>query len=198
MVWAARVARVLSTLDPSGLLYRPYEKRLLTQLSHDRLPQHVAVMADGNRRWARRNAPDEPIAVGYDAGADKLKEFVGWCEEVGIPTVTVWVLSTENLDRSDDHEFAPWNMAVNVRERARACARERAHRGLQARVGSPVVEHVGRRGCRRRARDAGAGGAHRCGHGGTRRHDPRCRSTPGRRRRGRSVGAPSQDDSHEQ
>ena len=107
MVWATRVARVLSALDPTGLLYRTYEQRLLSELSPEGLPRHVAVMADGNRRWARRNAPDEPIAVGYDAGADKLKEFVGWCEEVGIPTVTVWVLSPENLDRSDDNEFGP-------------------------------------------------------------------------------------------
>ncbi len=107
MELATRVARVLSALDPTGLLYRTYEQRLLAELTPDRLPRHIAVMADGNRRWARRNAPAEPVAVGYDAGADKLKEFVGWCEEVGIPTVTVWVLSTENLDRSSDHEFGP-------------------------------------------------------------------------------------------
>ena len=94
MEWVTRVARVLSALDPTGLAYRAYEQRLLADLTPDRLPKHVAVMADGNRRWARRNAPAEPVAVGYDAGADKLKEFVGWCEEVGIPTVTVWVLST--------------------------------------------------------------------------------------------------------
>lgn len=107
MEWVTRVARVLTALDPTGLAYHAYEKRLLADLDTARLPRHVAVMADGNRRWARRHAPDEPVAIGYDAGADKLKEFVSWCDEVGIPTVTVWVLSTDNLDRSGDHEFAP-------------------------------------------------------------------------------------------
>ncbi|WP_413774496.1 isoprenyl transferase [Micropruina sonneratiae] len=112
MEWGTRIARALGALDPTGLLYRTYERRLRSQLTPERLPRHVAVMADGNRRWARRNAPSEPVAVGYDAGAGKLKEFVTWCEEVGIPTVTLWVLSTENLDRSGDHEFAPLLQAI--------------------------------------------------------------------------------------
>jgi short-chain Z-isoprenyl diphosphate synthase len=64
-------------------------------------------MADGNRRWARLNAPDETLIRGYEAGADKLVEFVGWCDEVGISVVTLWVLSTENLNRSQDDEIAP-------------------------------------------------------------------------------------------
>ncbi len=70
-------------------------------------PTHVAVLADGNRRWARTNAPNQPLVVGYRAGADKLKEFVGWCKEVGIPIITLWVLSTENLRRSAKAEVEP-------------------------------------------------------------------------------------------
>ncbi|MBK8458964.1 MAG: isoprenyl transferase [Micropruina sp.] len=107
MPWATRLAKALQRVDPTGLLYATYEQRLLAQLDRTRLPRHVAVMADGNRRWARLNAPDAPIAVGYQAGADKLKQFVGWCDEVGINVVTVWVLSTENLSRSSSEEVAP-------------------------------------------------------------------------------------------
>jgi short-chain Z-isoprenyl diphosphate synthase len=107
MEWATRLTRVLSALDPTGLLYRTYEQRLLAEIDRDRLPRHIAVMADGNRRWARLNAPGEPLAVGYAAGSDKLKQFVGWCDEVGIPVVTVWVLSTENLSRSESDQVAP-------------------------------------------------------------------------------------------
>lgn len=92
---------------PSGLLYSTYESRLLAELDHDRLPQHVAVMADGNRRWARMNAPGEPLVVGYRAGADKLVEFCHWCDEVGIGTVTLWVLSTENFARGAAEELGP-------------------------------------------------------------------------------------------
>ncbi len=71
------------------------------------MPGHVAVLADGNRRWARANAPDQPLEVGYRAGADKLKEFIGWCDDVGIPIVTLWVLSTDNFARADDEEVRP-------------------------------------------------------------------------------------------
>jgi len=92
---------------PLTLVYTTYEKRLLSQLDRTRLPRHVAVLADGNRRWARANAPGEPLVVGYQAGAAKLKEFVGWCDEVHIPIVTLWVLSTENLKRSEADEVAP-------------------------------------------------------------------------------------------
>jgi short-chain Z-isoprenyl diphosphate synthase len=71
------------------------------------LPQHVAVLADGNRRWARTNAPGQPLVAGYQAGADKLKEFVEWCDELGIPVVTLWVLSTDNFSRSSAEEIGP-------------------------------------------------------------------------------------------
>ena len=62
----------------------------------------MAVLADGNRRWARLNAPNRPLVAGYQAGADKLRDFVGWCDEVGIQVVTLWVLSTENLTRNTE------------------------------------------------------------------------------------------------
>ncbi len=89
------------------LAYRLYESRLRKQLHPDALPQHVAVLADGNRRWARANAPDRPLAAGYQAGASKLKQFVSWCDEVGIQIVTLWVLSTDNLNRNQDDELMP-------------------------------------------------------------------------------------------
>lgn len=90
-----------------GFLYRYYEKRVLRELDASSLPRHIAVLADGNRRWARTNAPGKPLVVGYQAGADKLKEFVGWCSELDIPLVTLWVLSTDNLRRSEGSEIAP-------------------------------------------------------------------------------------------
>ena len=97
----------VKALVPRGLIYATYEQRLLRQLDRDRLPHHIAVLADGNRRWARANAPGQELVVGYRAGAHKLKQFIGWCEEVGIPIVTLWVLSTENLERSGHGELAP-------------------------------------------------------------------------------------------
>ena len=102
-----RVRERLNKLQPLGFLYSAYETQLLAQLDRTALPRHVAVLADGNRRWARTNAPDQDVVVGYQAGADKLREFVDWCAGLGIGVVTLWVLSTDNLTRSDSDEVAP-------------------------------------------------------------------------------------------
>lgn len=88
-------------------VYRLYANWLRRGLKPAALPRHVAVLADGNRRWARANAPESPLVVGYQAGATKLSEFVSWCQELGISTVTLWVLSTDNLQRSADDELEP-------------------------------------------------------------------------------------------
>lgn len=92
---------------PPAWLYSTYEAGVLKQLERSTLPRHVAVLADGNRRWARLNAPGQPLVAGYRAGAAKLKQFVEWCDEIGIPVITLWVLSTDNLDRSAAEELEP-------------------------------------------------------------------------------------------
>lgn len=107
MSLGSSLGEVMHRLQPFSLLYSVYEQRLLAELERGSLPRHVAVLADGNRRWARMNAPDRPLVVGYQAGSDKLLEFVGWCSELGIPVVTLWVLSTDNLCRSAEDEVAP-------------------------------------------------------------------------------------------
>ncbi|QYJ05755.1 isoprenyl transferase [Nocardioides panacisoli] len=70
----------------------------------DNLPQHVGVMLDGNRRWARAVGRD--TAHGHRAGAANIEPFLGWCEEIGIEVVTLWLLSTDNVNRSL-HELEP-------------------------------------------------------------------------------------------
>jgi short-chain Z-isoprenyl diphosphate synthase len=81
----------------TDLLYRLYERRLLKNLQCGPLPRHIGLILDGNRRYAQ-----EAGVSGFDAyrrGADKVDEVLGWCEALGIPQITVWVLSIENLDR---------------------------------------------------------------------------------------------------
>ncbi len=84
--------------------YPAYEARLVRRLPADRLPKHVGVMLDGNRRWARAAGAD--TAEGHRAGAANISPFLEWCEELGIEVVTLWLLSTDNLNRSDD-ELTP-------------------------------------------------------------------------------------------
>ncbi len=81
-----------------SLPYRLYEKRLLRTLPADRIPHHIGVMCDGNRRWAK--AFGEGVEGGYVAGADKIEEFLGWCDELDVQLVTLWLLSTDNLNRA--------------------------------------------------------------------------------------------------
>lgn len=80
------------------MLYPVYESRVVRHLPSDRVPRHVGVMLDGNRRWAKSIGED--TAHGHRAGAANIEPFLGWCEEVGVEVVTLWLLSTDNLNRS--------------------------------------------------------------------------------------------------
>ena len=82
---------------PSDLVYGAYERQLARSLPTENLPRHVGVMLDGNRRWAKARGTD--TASGHKAGADNIAPFLGWCEEMGIEVVTLWLLSTDNLNR---------------------------------------------------------------------------------------------------
>lgn len=81
----------------SDLAYGAYERRLARSLDPARLPHHVGAIVDGNRRWAKDSRID--LEQGYQAGAAKVDEFLGWCHELGVQIVTFWVLSTDNLQR---------------------------------------------------------------------------------------------------
>jgi short-chain Z-isoprenyl diphosphate synthase len=87
------------------LLYRLYERRLAADLRRrGGLPQHVGVIIDGNRRWARQLGMD--TGAGHRRGADQIDHLLAWAHELGIPVVTLWLLSTENLLRRHPDELA--------------------------------------------------------------------------------------------
>ncbi|MFI6485808.1 isoprenyl transferase [Nonomuraea sp. NPDC050663] len=84
------------------LVYRLYERRLEARLSGaDGMPRHVGVIIDGNRRWAKSMGLDD-VSRGHRKGADKISELLSWCSEAGVEVVTVWMLSSDNLNRSKD------------------------------------------------------------------------------------------------
>ncbi len=80
------------------VLYPAYESRMLRRMPAA-VPQHVGVMLDGNRRWARAVGRDSEH--GHEAGAANIEPLLGWCDEVGIEVVTLWLLSTDNLNRPE-------------------------------------------------------------------------------------------------
>lgn len=89
-----------------NLLYGLYEARLERQLDKANIPQHIAVMLDGNRRWADRNSGSNPSS-GHAAGAQKIFEFLSWCDQLKVPVVTLYLLSTDNLAKREKSELDP-------------------------------------------------------------------------------------------
>lgn len=67
------------------------------------IPKHIAIIMDGNRRWARKRAL--PDIKGHQAGADRLEEIVEAAEKLGVKTVTVYALSTENITERAKREI---------------------------------------------------------------------------------------------
>ncbi len=63
-------------------------------LDPDRMPSHIAIIMDGNRRWARKQ--NKEITQGHRAGAQNLGDIVDHCEKLGLESLTVYALSTEN------------------------------------------------------------------------------------------------------
>ncbi|MBE7062958.1 MAG: isoprenyl transferase [Ruminococcaceae bacterium] len=70
------------------------------KIDPDRLPRHIAIIMDGNGRWARRRGL--PRSAGHAAGAENFKTIVRFCGEIGISYLTVYAFSTENWSRPID------------------------------------------------------------------------------------------------
>jgi short-chain Z-isoprenyl diphosphate synthase len=89
----------VSGIDESpgrGFLYDLYISRLKRSLAGAPHPRHVAMIIDGNRRWARMRGFDS-AAHGHTAGAQKMHEFLAWCDDLGIEVATLYLLSADNL-----------------------------------------------------------------------------------------------------
>lgn len=83
-----------------ALIYPWYEHRLQQKLDFSKTPHHIGIIVDGNRRWAKANTV--AAKSGHQAGADKILEFLNWCESSQVKIVTIWLLSTDNFKRSHE------------------------------------------------------------------------------------------------
>ncbi len=73
------------------------ESSLLAQIDLDRLPRHIAVIMDGNGRWAKRRRL--PRIAGHRAGIRAVREVVEACARLGVPFLTLYAFSVENWKR---------------------------------------------------------------------------------------------------
>jgi len=79
--------------------YKVYSKKLEKEILHGDMPNHLALILDGNRRWAKKNLIIKNI--GHWRGADAVENLLDWCEEFDIKIITLYALSAENLERKD-------------------------------------------------------------------------------------------------
>jgi tritrans,polycis-undecaprenyl-diphosphate synthase [geranylgeranyl-diphosphate specific] len=77
--------------------YRLYESRLNAEVEKGPIPSHIGIILDGNRRWASFH--NLSVELGHIYGADAVEKLLDWCHEIGIKSITLYVLSTENLQR---------------------------------------------------------------------------------------------------
>jgi len=84
----------------SDAAYQAYERNLVQHVKSRPVPEHVAIIMDGNRRFAESIGLGPP--AGHEKGRDKLEEVLEWCLEAGVRILTVYAFSTENFSRDTD------------------------------------------------------------------------------------------------
>ena len=86
-----------------GMAYRLYARRLRAGLAGRPVPRHLAVVIDGNRRWARQMGLSN-VSLGHQRGAEHIEDLLDWSADLGISHVTVFVASIDNLAKRDAAE----------------------------------------------------------------------------------------------
>ena len=95
-----RIASTVAGRAALAPIYGAYTAQLRADVLARPVPEHVALIMDGNRRWARHVGG--AAGIGHRHGANKAIELLDWCSGLGIREVTLWALSLENLDRAPE------------------------------------------------------------------------------------------------
>ena len=106
---------------------------------------HIAVIADGNGRWATMRGLDR--AEGHERGLQKIEDMMHWCVDMGIPVLSVYVFSLENWKRPKQETDALNEMANHYFERYREFAENNIRvliSGVTDRLGEETIEKMER------------------------------------------------------
>ncbi len=87
------------------------EMSVLDQINHDKLPRHIAIIMDGNGRWAKKQGLLR--AAGHKRGTQGVREAVEGCAEIGIEHLTLYAFSTENWNRPKKEVDTLMNLLVS-------------------------------------------------------------------------------------
>jgi tritrans,polycis-undecaprenyl-diphosphate synthase [geranylgeranyl-diphosphate specific] len=94
------VTGVLDSVLKATGAYKFYESRLNSEVERGPIPGHIGIILDGNRRWAQNRSYS--VELGHAYGADVVEKLLDWCHELKIRSITLYVLSTENFQRSSE------------------------------------------------------------------------------------------------
>jgi len=83
-----------------SVFYNEYERRLQRKVLNSEIPQHIAVICDGNRRYAGQMGKDSNF--GHVMGGEATERVIEWCYEIGVKQLTLYAFSTENFKRSEE------------------------------------------------------------------------------------------------
>ena len=106
---------------------------------------HVAVIADGNGRWAERRGLER--SAGHEQGLNKVEDMMHWCVDMGIPALSVYCFSWENWNRPKEEVDALFSMANRYFERYREFVENNIRvliSGTDKRVPSESIEKMER------------------------------------------------------
>ncbi len=95
----------------TNLLYKFYEWNISRKLSQEKMPKHVAIIMDGNRRYSKLQGNIDVIK-GHEIGVDTLEKVLDWTIELGIEIITVYAFSTENFNRPKNEVEGLMNLFV--------------------------------------------------------------------------------------
>lgn len=85
-------------------------KNFLDLIDKNNIPKHIAIIMDGNGRWAKQR--NLPRTFGHKAGVETIREIVKACSEIGVKYLTLYAFSTENWKRPSDEVNALMNLLV--------------------------------------------------------------------------------------
>ena len=107
---ARLVQGLKGTMLFSDLIYRGYERLLTAEIRKHRIPHHIAVIMDGNRRYADR------LGIvrnhGHSYGAKTTERFLDWCWELGVKQATIYAFSTENFSRTESERAVIFDLII--------------------------------------------------------------------------------------
>jgi tritrans,polycis-undecaprenyl-diphosphate synthase [geranylgeranyl-diphosphate specific] len=91
-----------------SIFYLEYERRLDIEILKSEIPHHIAVIMDGNRRYAGQLG--KARSFGHAIGAEVTEKVIEWCYEIGVKQLTLYAFSTENFQRSEEEVGGLFNL----------------------------------------------------------------------------------------